>query len=275
MQLLYQAGQVGKTQLLPREGVYTDRGVFVPFSAVQLQTNYNADTEDNSTFLATDTQLGAFNDIDPGSGPFGGGSLYMAIGPGFPYQDYVSYNRASQQGLGGATEFTIDAWIKPEAGRSSYIGKGVIGQFTTTINSTASQYMLYINGVSGTKVGLAFLCHRVSTSLSQSISASDSNCLIGQWNHIRVSYYLNAATGLMEFRWFVNGVLKITFNTAVSPVFETANTVPHQVGILYRGTAAESRFPGWIGPLRVIKGYALNSTDASIAVPTTYFPIYS
>ena len=274
MQLLYQAGQVGKTMARKPEGVYTDQGVLVPFSAVQLQTTFASELDDVSNFGATGTQVGSLNAIDPGSGPFGAGSLYFASGAAFPYQDYSTFNRLSQQGLGGAIEFTIDAWIKPESGRPT-TSRGIVGQLATTITNSQSQYILYTNGLSGSQVGLVFQIHRGTTnSFSTSVSSTTSGCLVNQWNHIRLSVRLNPSTGLQEYRWYINGTYKTSVSVGDLPTYETANTVPHQVGITFRGTGSDTRFPGWIGPLRVIKGYSLNNVNANITIPTTYFPVY-
>ena len=87
MQLLYQAGQVGKTMARKSEGVYTDQGVLVPFSAVVFQPNYAADLEDSSSFAAAPTVVGSNTYFDAGAGPFGGGAVYCAPGASFPYQD--------------------------------------------------------------------------------------------------------------------------------------------------------------------------------------------
>jgi hypothetical protein len=268
----YQAGQLGLSQARAADGLYTDQGVFVPFSAVQLQTSYAASLADFSNFAATATKAGTRTDLAAGTGPFGGSSLYSAPGATFPYQEYVSYNRASQQGLGGATEFTVDIWINPDVG-GSFTSTGILGQFAVTLTGAESQYVLSTNGISGSNVSLVFQLHLSTGSVQYSLGGANG-CLTGQWNHIRVSQRVNPSTGLAELRWFVNGVFKQVTSTTSRTVYETANTVPHQVGLLLRGSGANSRFPGYIGPIRVIKGYALNTTNSDIIVPSTYFPVY-
>jgi len=269
----YQAGQLGLSQARAADGLYTDQGVFVPFSAVQLQTSYATSLADFSNFAATATKLGTHTDLASGTGPFGGSSLHSAAGASFPYQEYVSYSRASQQGLGGATEFTVDAWINPDVG-ANFANKGIVGQFAVTLTYPETQYMLLTNGASGSDVSLLFEMHNNVPGAVLYALGGSTGCLMGQWNHIRVSHRVNPSTGLAECRWFVNGVFKQLISAASHPIYETAATIPHQVGVFFRGTGTDSRFPGYIGPIRVIKGYALNTTNSNIVVPSTYFPVY-
>jgi hypothetical protein len=278
MQLLYQAGQVGKTMARKPEGVYTDQGVFVPFSAVQLQTTFASDLDDVSNFGAAGTHFGAFNYIDPGAGPFGGGALYFQDGIATPYQDYALFDRTGQPGLDGALEFTIDAWIKPESGRAA-ASRGIVGICSSTMSGAAGQYMLYTAGTSGTRVGLGFQIHRGTGAqvFTSTVSSTTSSCLVDQWNHIRVSVCVNSSSGLNELRWFVNGVYQTSIATGRLATYTVVPTIPHQIGIYFKGTASNTRFPGWIGPIRVIKGYALHrthTTGVNFIPPTTYFPVY-
>ena len=266
----YQSGQLGLSQARAAEGLYTDQGVFVPFSAVQLQTTFQSSYDDVSSYVATGAEVGTITVIDPGAGPFGSGDLYNPNTATFPYRQYVTFTRASQQGLGGATEFTVEAWIKPEGGRG-YIARGIVGQYTATINQ---QYLLYNNGITGSEISLSFTIRRSAGVVSSGIAAAGSGVTLGAWHHIRVTGKVNSGSGLLEIRWYVDGVYKTVTTHTSSPIVENPNTVLHQVGIMNVGTGSESRFPGWIGPIRVIKDYALNSNTSNFATPSTYFPVY-
>jgi hypothetical protein len=223
--------------------------VFIIDPTVTANSDFPYDASPSARTLTVNNTVTSIGD----NPKFGYGSLSFSL-PGAATAAVITTPDAADLLFSG--QFTVEAWINPQATSGGNTNQVIVGQGTNAVSNAS--WALSLNTA---QTALQF---QYSTSGTAWTLLSGSKTFVtNTWYHVAVD---RDAAGVI--RLYADGAMlaSVTMGTAL---FDSAATFA--IGN-YSSSSTVGRFPGWIEELRVTNGTARYASNAGYTVPTAEFP---